>query len=347
MTEDEIDVIVQSISSIILDKEHEFVKIHREKQSQGVQLALSRNPLLRSAIGTKSISDYVREKPMSWKPEAFVSNLALERFREQRDWETEFNAGLKNPKSLGEMRDKLFSKIEQENRDALASYVAHRKSVIQLAEVTLGLQDDGKMSKEDMFHDLVHPRMEDSDSTKFYQHNLWLIDERLSFFSYISSDRSNSGKGRQKGDKIADLIFFDECAIYQEKDKDVVVLVEFKRPGRDNYKYGDSKRDPIQQVIEQAIKIRDEERIITTSQRTITIPKGVRLYGYVIADLEPTLRTVCENHDMTPTWDKKGYYFYHSNRDIFVEVMGYDKLVDDARKRNSAFFEILLGDLVD
>ena len=126
-----------------------------------------------------------------------------------------------------------------------------------------------------------------------------------------------------------------------------MVLVEFKRPGRNDYKYGDSKRDPIQQVIEQAIKIRDEERIITTSQRTITIPKGVRLYGYVIADLEPTLRTVCENHDMTPTWDNKGYYFYHSNRDIFIEVMGYDKLVDDARKRNAAFFEILLGDLVD
>lgn len=347
MSEDEIDIIVNSISKIILDKEQEFVKTHREKQSQGVQLALTRNPLLRSAIGAKTISEYVQEKPMSWKPEAFVSNLALQRFRDQRDWETEFNAGLKNPESLKDMRDKIFSKIEQENRDALASYVTHRKSVIQLAEATLGLQDDGKMSKEDMFHDLVYPRVEDSDSTKFYQHNLWLIDERLSFFSYISSDRSNSGKGRKKGDKIADLVFFDECAIYREKDKDVVVLVEFKRPGRNNYKYGDSKRDPIQQVIGQAIKIREDERIITTNQRTITIPKGVRLYGYVIADLEPTLRTACENHDMTPTWDNKGYYFYHSNRDIFIEVIGYDKLIDDARKRNAAFFEILLGDLVD
>lgn len=347
MSEDEIDFIVNSISKIILDKEHEFVETHRKKQSHGVQLALSRNPLLRSAIGNKSISEYVQGKPMSWKPEAFVSNLALERFREQRDWESEFKAGLKNPESLTEMKEKILSKIEQENRDALASYVAHRKSVIELAEVTLGLQDDGKMSKEDMFHDLVHPRMTDSDSTKFYQHNLWLIDERLSFFSYISSDRSNSGKGRQKGDKIADLVFFEECAIFREKDKDAVVLVEFKRPGRNNYRYGNSKHDPIQQVIGQAIKIREEQRIITTTQRTITIPKGVRLYGYVIADLEPTLRTVCENHDMTPTWDNKGYYFYHSNRDIFIEVMGYDKLVDDARKRNAAFFEVLLGDLVD
>ena len=347
MSEDEIDIIVKSISAIILEKEKEFVKTHRKKQGEGVQLALTRNPLLRAALGTKSIAEYVDGKPMSWKPEAFVSNLALERFREQRDWEKEFNEGLKRPDGLSEMRDKIFSKIEQENRDALASYVAHRKSVIQLADAILGLQENGKMSKEDMFHDLVHPRMEDSDSTKFYQHNLWLIDERLSFFSYISSDRSNSGKGRKKGDKISDLVFFDECAIYREKDKDVVVLVEFKRPGRNDYIYGKEGKDPIHQVIGQAIKIREEERIISTTQRTITIPKGVRLYGYVIADLEPKLRTICENHDMTPTWDNKGYYFYHKTRDIFIEVMGYDKLVDDARKRNAAFFEILLGDLVD
>ncbi len=347
MSEDEIDVIVQSISSIILSKEEEFVRSHRKKQSQGVQLALARNPLLRTALGTQSIVDYVSGKPMSWKAEAFVSNLALERYRDQRDWEAEFEAGLKKPETLADMREKIFTKIEQENRDALASYVAHRKSVIQLADAILGLQDDGKMSKEDMFHDLVHPRMEDSDSTKFYQHNLWLIDERLSFFSYISSDRSNSGKGRKKGDKIADLLFFDECSIYREKDNDVIVLVEFKRPGRDNYKYGTSGKDPVHQVIEQAIKIREEERIIATSGRTITIPKGTRLYGYVVADLEPTLRKLCENQDMTQTWDNKGYYFYHKTHDIFIEVLGYDKLVDDARKRNAAFFDILLGDLVD
>jgi len=345
--ESEIDQIVKSIAELILEEEKEFVLKHRKKQSSNVQLALTRNPLLRTALKGKTISDYVSTKPMSWKAEAFVSNLALERFRNQRDWEKEFEDGLKTPEKLSAMREKIIEKIGEENRDALASYVAHRKSVIQLAEKTLEIQDNGKMSLEDMFHDLVHPRYEDSDSTKFYQHNLWLIDERLSFFSYISSDRSNSGSGRKKGDKVADLIFFDDCTMYREGDKDVIVLVEFKRPGRNNYRYGNSKHDPIQQVIEQAIKIRDEQRIITTSQRTITIPEGVRLYGYVVADLEPSLRKVCDDHDMTPTWDNKGYYYYHSKRDIFIEIIGYDKLVDDARKRNAAFFDILLGDLVD
>ena len=49
---------------------------------------------------------------------------------------------------------------------------------------------------------------------------------------------------------------------------------------------------------------------------------------------------------MRTTWDEKGYYMYHSANDIFIETIGYDKLVADAQKRNAAFFDILLGDIV-
>jgi hypothetical protein len=202
------------------------------------------------------------------------------------------------------------------------------------------------MSLEDVFHDLVHPRLSDTDNTKFYQHNLWLLDERLSFFSYCSSVRSSHGRGRKKGDKVGDLVFFDDCSIYQEGDRDAIVLVEFKRPGRDNYQFGNVKHDPIQQVIATAIQIRNTGRLVSTSGRTLDVPKGVRLYGYVVADLEPSLRTVCEDHDMADTWDQRGFFMYHEKKDLFVEVIGYSKMLDDAKKRNAAFFDVLLGELV-
>ncbi|MCK5375336.1 MAG: ATP-binding protein, partial [Alphaproteobacteria bacterium] len=125
-----------------------------------------------------------------------------------------------------------------------------------------------------------------------------------------------------------------------------IVLVEFKRPGRDDYKYGDVKKDPIEQVKATAIKIRDEERIITKTGKAISVFEGVRLYAYIVADLEPTLTKVCKNHDMKKTWDSKGYYMYHTTNDIFVETVSYDKLISDAQKRNAAFFNILLGDVV-
>ncbi len=296
--EKEIDEIVSVVGAEILDLEKDFVTKHRKKQTGNVQAAILRNPLLRSGLKNSSISEYVASHPMNWKTENFVADLALERFREQRNWEKVFEDGLKSPEKLTEMRESLLKNIDDENKNALASYVSHRKSVLELAEKILGYQEDGKMSLEDMFHDLVHPRYEDSETTEFFQHNLWMIDEKLSFFTYCSSDRTIHGGRRRTGDKVADLIFFDDCSVYQEGDSDSIVLVEFKRPGRDDYKYGDVKQDPIEQVKATAIKIREEQRIITKTGRTISVPKGVRLYAYVVADLEPTLTKTCQNHDM-------------------------------------------------
>ncbi|WP_395173511.1 ATP-binding protein [Roseibium alexandrii] len=345
-TKEEIDAIVDEVTDIILSLELQFVKKHRFGQANRVASAIVRNPLLRSALNGKSISDYVSKKPMSWKAEDFVADLALQRFRGQSKWHEEFEAGLKTPQKLIEMRERITEQLDEENKDALASYVAHRRSVIELAEATLGLQDNGEMSLEDMFHDLVHPRYEDSDTTKFYQHNLWLLDEKLSFFSYCSSDRTIHGGRRKKGDKVADLVLFDDCSIYREGDNDTVVLIEFKRPGRNDYKYGNPKHDPVQQAISTAIQIRETGRIISKQGRTISVPTGVRLYAYVVADIEPTLRSICEDHDMHDSWDQKGYYLYHGKKDIFVEVLSYDKLLQDAKKRNAAFFDVLLGELV-
>ena len=344
-TSDEIDAIVAAASSLILDLESDYVKKRRQQQTTDLTSTLLRNPILRSAVPSQTLAEYVDKKPMSWKPENFIAELALYRTRNQENWEKEFQKGLEDPNTLSKMRHEIIEKLDQENKDALASYVSHRKSVITLADNLLRIQENGKMSLEDIFHDLVHPRMKDSEEVNFYEHNLWLVDEKLSFFSYCSSDRTNHGGRRKSGDKVADLVLFDDCSIYQDGNDGTIVLVEFKRPGRDDYSYGPAKRDPIQQVYETAIKIREEGRLITSSGATKVIAPGVRLYAYVVADLEPSLRKVCKNHNMRQAWDQQGYFYYHDTHDIFVEVIGYDKMVSDAKKRNAAFFDVLLGEL--
>lgn len=342
---DEIDSIVKPVTDLILAREMEFVQKHRKSQSETVAVGIMRNPLLRSALKGRSIEDYVKNKPMGWGAENFVSDLALTRLRDQKNWQKEFDEGLKQPEKLLEKRDKIFAQLDEENKDALAAYVAHRHSVLELTEAVLGYQESGKMSLEDMFHDIVHPRYADSDNTKFYQHNLWLLDERLAFFSYCSSDRTLHGGRRKTGDKVGDLVLFEDCTVHNSANNDCIVLVEFKRPGRNDYKFGDAKNDPIQQVLETAVLIRDTGRIITSKGRTITVPSSSRIFAYVVADLEPTLREVCENHDFHETWDGLGYFRYHEKRDIFIELSTFDKVVTDAKRRNAAFFDILLGEL--
>jgi hypothetical protein len=40
-----------------------------------------------------------------------------------------------------------------------------------------------------------------------------------------------------------------------------------------------------------------------------------------------------------------GLFKYHEDFDVFIEILGFDKLISDAEKRNAAFFDILLNDL--
>lgn len=344
-SEEEIDLIANRVAEIVLDQQNEYKETRRSDQAKSLVSVFIRNPLLRTAL-KEAPSDYVRSKPMSWGAEQFVSDLALRRYRDQGRWERELEEKTKDFESLKAARDEILSHIEQENKEALASYVAHRRTIIDLAEKVIGVQENGRTSLEDVFHDIVYPRHKDSENTKFYQHNLWMLDERLAFVTYVSSDRTIHGGRRQAGDKVADLIMFEECAAFRNSDANSIVLVEFKRPGRNDYSFGDARKDPIQQVYETIAKIRTEGSLISANGTRLQVPNGTRIFSYVIADIEPTLRTVIDDHDFNISWDQQGFFRYHEKRDAFVEVFGYDKLVADAKKRNSAFFEVLMGDII-
>ena len=54
--------------------------------------------------------------------------------------------------------------------------------------------------------------------------------------------------------------FFDSCVAWREgENSDTVVLVEFKKPMRDNYTVG---RDPVQQVFHYVKLLRTEKAVV-------------------------------------------------------------------------------------
>ena len=123
------------------------------------------------------------------------------------------------------------------------------------------------------------------------------------------------------------------------------MLVEFKRPGRDDYVFGKEGNDPIKQIHDTVEYIREKKSFITTSKKTIDIPVATPITAIIVADLRPSLRSVARRYDFEESWDKRGLFKYHDDFDVFVEILGFDKLISDAEKRNAAFFEILLNDL--
>lgn len=70
----------------------------------------------------------------------------------------------------------------------------------------------------------------------------------------------------------------------------------------------------------------------------------VRRTAYIIADLTPSLRRVLGRHDFRNDYDPKIFTRYRENDGgVFIQAFGYDTLVNQAKKRNQAFFTILLG----
>jgi hypothetical protein len=116
-----------------------------------------------------------------------------------------------------------------------------------------------------------------------------------------------------------------------------MVIVEFKRPMRTGYSGSDD--DPIEQVYDYAKKIR-RSNALDPKGRPVG-GENVPIYAYVICDFNEKIRTYCEYKSFTPTPDLMGYVGMNQKLNVFVEVLTYDKVLIDARKRNHAFFKHL------
>lgn len=337
------EIVDRACQAILATESEQHEQIKRGQRNDVVEL-LNRHPLLRYGMpGT--VGEYVRSKPNNWRQEHFVSDLAIQRLREERRWANFVQKAFEDKELFAERKAELLKRVSETYRDALAEYIVHRKAVIEVADQLRGSNDDGEMNKEDAFHELMFPRQEDSETTKYYRHNLWLLDERLAFVSYISSDRTLHGGRRKAGDKIIDVAFYDECFVAGGDGTNSIMLVEFKRPGREKYSFGVEGEDPIKQIHDTVEQIRQRKSFVTTSKKTIEVPDGTPITAIIVADLEPSLKALARRYDFAETWDKLGLFKYHEEFDVFIEIHGFNKLISNAEKRNAAFFDILLGDL--
>ena len=87
----------------------------------------------------------------------------------------------------------ILGRISDSNKNDLAHYISIRRSVLDIFKKSLDVNVEGDFSSEAVVHDIIFPRKGDSLKTAFQEHNLWLIDERLNFTEYLTSDLPLSG----------------------------------------------------------------------------------------------------------------------------------------------------------
>ena len=233
----------------------------------------------------------------------------------------------------------IVSKISDTSKNDLIHYIALRRQILDIFGKSLEVDDTGAYSSEGMVHDIIFPRKGDTEITSFHDHNLWIVDERLNFTTYVSSDVPLDGKNTER----PDLLIYNKRVLFRGDNEasNPITIFEFKKPQRDDFVNTSSQEDPVQQIVRYVNNIRDG-KYKTPEGRKMLVAENTPFYGYVVCDLTPKIEAWLEREkDFKPMPDRLGWFQWMGNINLYIEVINWDKVLKDAKMRNQIFFQKL------
>lgn len=233
----------------------------------------------------------------------------------------------------------IVSKISDTSKNDLIHYIALRRKILDIFGKSLEVDDTGAYSSEGVVHDIIFPRKGDTEITSFDDHNLWIVDERLNFTYYVSSDVPLVGKNTER----PDLLVYNKRILFRGDNEasNPITIFEFKKPQRDDFVNPSSQEDPVQQIVRYVNNIRDG-KYKTPEGRKMLVAENTPFYGYVVCDLTTKVEIWLEREkNFKPMPDRLGWFQWMENINLYVEVISWDKMLRDAKMRNQIFFQKL------
>jgi len=225
--------------------------------------------------------------------------------------------------------------IDYTSRSSLAEYIVRRKLLIELLESKLGTTDD-KYERESTMHKILFPMGEKLDTINYDSHNLWLIDERLSYSYNGFSDKPLRQIAKVESSDRPDLLLINSFTNESNKNEtsvDSITIVEIKRPGRDNFNEG----SPEDQIIKYIRKLKNAGQINGYNNQVYGLAPNVLFTCYVIGDLTREMKEKLEDSDFDTIDNGNKYFKYHDKHNAYFEFISFNKLVKDAKLRNKIF----------
>jgi hypothetical protein len=250
----------------------------------------------------------------------------------------------KGPDGIQGSVEQISKALNDEKKSSLAEYVVRRKAILDLLDSSLAFKEPEKRRyyKEEVIHELIVPLRSSSEELDYNQHNLWILDDRLAFYSFFRSDIPFKTFTEGDSGREPDLavIFEPSLAFRREGTDEPVVIIEFKRPGRTDY---DQNSNPVTQVLEYVDLFRAGHAITDKSGKVIKpITMATRFVCFVIADFTDNLKKVLRYSIAAhPTADGEGFFGVSTEHNASIEVLPYSKILHDAKVRNEAFFKHL------
>lgn len=215
----------------------------------------------------------------------------------------------------------------------LVKFAASRHVYLKMYKKAMSLKENGKYQKEKAIHSLIFPmNVDDQSDVGMDKQNLWLIDDRLTFVNYLASDMSfasipiTDSNSKQRMDLAALKLY----SVGPSDRAGELYIIEFKRPGRDDYA---SEDNPISQVLDYVEELR-RGRITAADGTEISGADKLPIYCFIVAQITPTLRKQCRNSGMQ--FGASGDYFFGVVNGVYFEVMSLNAVYRKAKERNRA-----------
>ena len=166
--------------------------------------------------------------------------------------------------------------------------------------------------------------------------NLWLVDERFTYHNFLASDEIiKKGKKIEKPDIMIfnkTLAFTEDHSPYQS-----IVIIEFKRPQRDDYTDTDNPVDQVLGYMDTILSNKAKDK----DGRPIIINDSTRFYIYIICDITTKIENIAKRYNATKALDNMGYFWFNTSYRAYMEIISFDKVLIDSKKRNRILFEKL------
>ena len=337
-----LDQIRQAIIPIINKHVEENIKDLKENHLNKIKKIITEN-----SPEYRSVLKYCEEDIYKIPPSLNVENTEIELYKIQHRLEIDVrqrNIKLleREPSSDKEMDEyveeymQMAEKLTNISKDKLSDYVMQRRAIIKLFEARLKKRDDNKYPLEKALHNIIVPLRTSSDEVDYMNQNLWLVDERFTYHNFLASDE-NIKKGRKT--ERADVLIFNKTLAFTEdlSPYQSIVITEFKRPQRDDYTDSDN---PVSQVLGYM------DTILTNKAkdkdgRPIIINDSTRFYVYIICDITSKIENIANRYSATKAPDSMSYFWYNAPYRAYMEIISFDKILNDSKKRNRILFDKL------
>lgn len=243
---------------------------------------------------------------------------------------------------FGKMVQEALLEESSFSKDKLADLIVQRKSILKLLRKYLEWGVEKKYKLEEDLHNLIFTKGADSDDMPYEYHNLWIFDERLTFHTFTSSDKSFRSNRMIESDSLKkpDLLLYDVPYAYVDNPDKInsLVLFEFKRPGRDMWNETDNRLD--KQLEKYFIEL-FKSKAKNSKGRYIRIKKETPKFGYIVCDLHNSLVEYNVNFNGFKITPQNTFYKINPELNLYFEVIDYSDLVNSAEKRHEVFFKAL------